>query len=52
MTLPEDGSDVAFAHSYFLFVRDADTGPVIGLTGRYHDTLRRSAADGRWRTGR
>jgi ketosteroid isomerase-like protein len=44
MTLSEDGSDVAFAHSYFLFVRDADTGPVIGLTGRYHDTLRRSAA--------
>jgi ketosteroid isomerase-like protein len=43
MTLPEDGSDVAFAHSCFLFVRDADTSPVIGLTGRYHDTLRRWA---------
>lgn len=39
-----DGSDVVFAHSYFLFVRDAETSPVIGLTGRYHDTLRRSAA--------
>jgi ketosteroid isomerase-like protein len=39
-----DGSDAAFAHSYFLFVRDADTSPVIGLTGRYHDTLRRTAA--------
>ena len=39
-----DGSDVAFAHSYFLFVRDADTSPVIALTGRYHDTLRRTPA--------
>jgi ketosteroid isomerase-like protein len=37
-----DGSDVAFAHSYFIYVRDADTNPVIGLTGRYHDTLRRT----------
>jgi ketosteroid isomerase-like protein len=37
-----DGSDVAFAHSYFLYVRCADTSPVIGLTGRYDDTLRRT----------
>jgi ketosteroid isomerase-like protein len=39
-----DGSDVAFAHSYFVYVRDADTSPVIGLTGRYDDTLQRTSA--------
>ncbi len=37
-----DGSDVATAHSYFLFVRDASTAPTLGVTGRYHDTFRRT----------
>jgi ketosteroid isomerase-like protein len=38
-----DGSDQATAHSYFLYVRGADTSPSLGLTGRYHDTFRRTA---------
>ena len=38
-----DGSDEATAHSYFLFVQGADTSPSVALTGRYHDTLRRTA---------
>lgn len=37
-----DGSDVATAHSYFVFVREASTSPVVALTGRYHDTFRRT----------
>ena len=37
-----DGSDVATAHSYFAYIRDADTAPTLGLTGRYQDTLRRT----------
>jgi 3-phenylpropionate/cinnamic acid dioxygenase small subunit len=37
-----DGTDVASAHSYFLFIRAADGTPTLGLTGRYHDTLRRT----------
>jgi 3-phenylpropionate/cinnamic acid dioxygenase small subunit len=37
-----DGSDVATAHSYFAYIRDADTTPTLGLTGRYQDTLRRT----------
>jgi ketosteroid isomerase-like protein len=37
-----DGSDVATAHSYFAYVRDADTKPTFGLTGRYLDKLRRT----------
>jgi ketosteroid isomerase-like protein len=37
-----DGSDSASAHSYFLYVRDADGTPTLELTGRYHDTLRRT----------
>jgi 3-phenylpropionate/cinnamic acid dioxygenase small subunit len=37
-----DGSDEATAHSYFLFVQAADTSPTLALTGRYHDTLRRT----------
>jgi 3-phenylpropionate/cinnamic acid dioxygenase small subunit len=37
-----DGSDEASAHSYFLFVQAADTSPSLALTGRYHDTLRRT----------
>lgn len=42
-----DGSDEATAHSYFLYVQSADTAPSLGLTGRYHDTFRRTP-DG-WR---
>ncbi len=37
-----DGSDVATAHSYFAYVREADTKPAFGLTGRYLDTFRRT----------
>jgi hypothetical protein len=38
-----DGSDVATAHSYFVFVREAGSSPAVALTGRYHDTVRRTA---------
>ena len=43
MWVDVDGSDVATAHSYYVFVRDAATSPTIGSTGRYHDTFRRTA---------
>lgn len=39
-----DGSDVATAHSYFVFVRDAGSSPTVALTGRYLDTFRRTSA--------
>ena len=37
-----DGSDEATAHSYFAYIRDADTAPRLGLAGRYLDRLRRT----------
>jgi ketosteroid isomerase-like protein len=37
-----DGSDTATAHSYFAYIRDADTAPTLGLAGRYRDTFRRT----------
>jgi len=37
-----DGSDDATAHSYFAYIRDADTQPTLGLAGRYEDTFRRT----------
>ena len=45
-----DGSDEATAHSYFVFIRDADTAPTLGVTGRYVDTFRRTP-DG-WKLAR
>ena len=38
-----DGTDTATAHSYFAYIRDADTTPTLGLAGRYRDTFRRTA---------
>jgi 3-phenylpropionate/cinnamic acid dioxygenase small subunit len=43
MWIDVDGSDVATAHSYWVYVQQADTSPVLASTGRYHDTLRRTS---------
>ena len=37
-----DGSDEATAHSYFAYIRNADTAPTLGLAGRYLDKVRRT----------
>ena len=39
-----DGPDEAHAESYYLYLREANTGPVVQLTGRYVDTFRRTSA--------
>ncbi|HLY83336.1 MAG TPA: nuclear transport factor 2 family protein [Acidimicrobiales bacterium] len=38
-----DGPDDAHAESYWLYLRNANTAPVIQLTGRYVDTFRRTS---------
>jgi len=37
-----DGSDTAFADSYFLFFVDTAEAPTLKLCGAYHDTFRRT----------
>jgi ketosteroid isomerase-like protein len=44
MWVDVDGSDLATAHSYYVFVGDAGTSPTVMSTGRYHDTFRRTSA--------
>jgi len=45
-----DSADTATADSYFVFLKDEDTGPKLLVMGAYQDTVRRTA-DG-WQVAR